>query len=60
MATLQATTVAGNLSVTGSPVQLISLTNAQTGSYVSTAGNIWYNTTTGRMTYTNGSTTITV
>ena len=60
MAILQSTTVAGNLSVTGSFVELTSLTNAQTGSYVSTAGNMWYNTTTAKVSYTNGSTTINI
>ena len=56
MATLQGTGVTGSLTMGTNPITLPNLTNAQTGSFVSVAGSIWYNTTTGRIAYTNGST----
>jgi hypothetical protein len=56
MATLQATGVTGSLTMGTNPITLPNLTNAQTGSFVSVAGSVWFNTTTGRIAYTNGST----
>ena len=56
MATLQATGITGSLTMATFPLTLPNLTNAQTGSFVSLAGSVWFNTTTGRVAYTNGST----
>ena len=59
MATLQTTGITGSLIMATQPLTLPNLTDAQTGSFVSVTGSVWFNTTTGRVAYTNG-TTVTI
>jgi hypothetical protein len=51
MAILQSTSVTGSLVISGSVLRLPILTNAQTSSFTSTTGSIWYNSDTNRINY---------